>query len=479
MRIPALGALAFLIGIASFLDAQSITVRYHTPGLRISEDDYSASFNGLQVTSSEHRAIHSSNDNSVTDHIWTSDISLLDVASAQVYLENPYNIFIPCKGGAGCVQFVDRCSGCIDYTENRSTVDSIGIQCDTREECGNFINALRAASTRATGAGPAQNGSVPVSAPENTAIREERAAERERQRAQAEREAKAHQIQSEACKILIEAAALAGQSVDLGGDNACSQDINAQLGPDSTYVTVGGPAPRGVRSQDPVLDGSTIPTAVDFRQPGNALDQLTSSLLQPSGPTGGAQGQTSGQDSNSGGALNQLTQDIATSNHPDPPLSPAPDPAAGANPSSPSALSQLTSQITTVIKEKGPEIIYDKAGEKLADGVYQDSSKSGVATLLQQALSGPSSAGEPGIIREKASELFADKLFDKMDELRHQLTTDQHKVDETPYGQQLRDLLWSMDPANLRKGIYTYPRDILEKLNNLLDTVLGLEKNEQ
>lgn len=310
----------------------------------------------------------------------------------------------------------------------------------------------------------------------------QRAQEEAARRLQQQQEKEARSIQSDACKTLIEAAALAGGSVDLGGDNACSRDINTDLGPNSTYVTTGGSSPFAKPRYNPAIDGSDVPSSIDFRNPGSsALDQLTSSTIPPAnGP--GTDGTQSGVDANpSGDALYRLIQTIPiTDNSSTNP--PTPEEASSTSrPSNQPALSRLTNQIISTIKEKGPEFAYDKAGEKLAEKVYEDPATKGIGKLLEDALTGPSAGSEekPGFFKQKGIDFLADTIFDKMDELRHRITTDQAKVDETPNGEQLRDLLWSMDPTNLRKGIYSYPKEMLDKLNGLLDAALGREKQEK
>jgi hypothetical protein len=188
-------------------------------------------------------------------------VSLLDLNRAIVHEEPEYILNggrigetvaildLYCKDDKSCVSWSSTTS-----TNQSGVAPVMGLTCRQVSECTSFLAALRNAG--GVNGGSSLNPETP-----------EQAGGGERLRAQQEREAKARQLQSDACKTLIEAAALTGQSVDLGGDNACSRDLNTVLVPMSTYGK---------------SDGST--PAMDSLQAESPLDKLTQSFAAGSSP---------------------------------------------------------------------------------------------------------------------------------------------------------------------------------------------------
>lgn len=323
----------------------------------------------------------------------------------------------------------------------------------------------------------------------------------------------------DSCRILIESARLTGGSVDLGGGNACAQIVQAELVPLATYGPSAGRAAVQTRGSDPQLDGADIPSSIDFSAPdgpGSELSKLTDSASPNQTGTSGTSAMddliSAATPANSGGtaALNPDAQSsnassmsdltkAATTAAPQAPTASAPDQGAGAptlsqsptplldtpdadqssggaDPKVQNPLLRLidwgASKIGTA-KEKLPDFAYDQVGDAISGKIYEDPSEKGLAKLLEDALTSPPPDNEPGVLKQLGAGFFAGAFFDKMTELRHRITTNQQEVDNTPYGKELRDMLWSMDPANLRKGIYGYSQDMLEKLNKLLDAALS------
>jgi hypothetical protein len=252
------------------------------------------------------------------------DVSNIDLSRSRApYMNNVsglYWISLSCKPSLG------ECSPVSGSGVGRTSLAFQAVPCPALNECQTLWNAIVAVLTP-RGASPGSTG--------NSAGREaaEQAGERERQRIQDNREAKARQIESEACKTLIEAAALAGQSVDLAANNACSQQIDAMLDQNSRYVPVTGPTPRATPRQDTLLDGSNIPNQSDFRSSGTgvsaasptALDNLTAAA-SPTAPPGTSSptaldnlvaattpvGLSGGAAASGSSALDRLTRDTTT-----------------------------------------------------------------------------------------------------------------------------------------------------------------------
>ena len=89
------------------------------------------------------------------------------------------------------------------------------------------------------------------------------------------------QLNDSACQLLIESRALLGETVDLACDNACSRITDAILNDMAKYGPVkAGGANQSAPSNEPVIDGSKIPSTIDFRQPpaSNTPDPLTQLL---------------------------------------------------------------------------------------------------------------------------------------------------------------------------------------------------------
>jgi hypothetical protein len=312
-------------------------------------------------------------------------------------------------------------------------------------------------------------------------VERERQEERERQLAE-ERQEDAEQALDESCRLLIEAAAQTGGQVDLAGDNACSRPINAWLERNTRYSGGGRRSPtRPI--DEPVIDGSQVPSLIDFT-PSHALEELVESTAADSSTV------PPNED-----ALDELLSSFfpadenpsSSTQAPEDPGSPvqiaepapefetstdsgeqsngdggdgasADDTPAG----NPSALSILVGSATST------ETIYDKVGEALASELYEDPVQRRLAELFAGAV-GSTPNFKPVV--DHAADLGAGMLLDKLDDLRHRAMTDPHAFDGIANGEQIRDLLWSMDPSNLRKGIYSYPSDMIDKLNTLFDSV--------
>jgi hypothetical protein len=96
---------------------------------------------------------------------------------------------------------------------------------------------------------------------------------------------KEQQMNDDACQLLVQSRAMLGQTVDLAGDNACSRITDAILKSMATYHSVGGRrTPQRSPNPEPVIDGSNIPSTIDFtptpkdESDDDALDSLMNSL---------------------------------------------------------------------------------------------------------------------------------------------------------------------------------------------------------
>lgn len=294
------------------------------------------------------------------------------------------------------------------------------------------------------------------------ALLEEELATARMREAERQQQAEAQQAADEACRILIEAAALSGGQVDLAADNACSRPIDEMLNGTTTYSR-GGSVRAPSRARETVIDGSNIPDEIDFKGGDRtALDQLADATINDWVPRGGDDTELA----QPSGALERLTSSLA----PAPRTSPSADSSAleelaggGDSQRSGSALSDLVDSTLGDL----PERFADAAGEHLEGQLFEDPVRKGITTMLKEVLA--EKPGKPGAIANAAGGALAGLVLDKLEQLRRDVMTNPNAYNDTPYGSEMRDLVQSMDPSNLRNGIYTYPKEMLDRLNKLLD----------